>query len=132
MQFLCKRKISLHSSSPLHEYPSVRLPREFKALIGKTASVYIDEDTDKLTFKVVIDKKVDKVCANSEQSHDETRLAAAESQIAELKSLPLLNESASFSKNENRWARGDSNARSPRVRAEDSGLITTRKAVAPL
>ncbi|MGZ4911341.1 MAG: hypothetical protein ACXVIT_08610 [Halobacteriota archaeon] len=57
MQFLCKRKISFHSSSPLHEYPSVRLPREFKALIGKTASVYIDEDTDKLAFKVVIDKR---------------------------------------------------------------------------
>ncbi len=75
--------------------------------------MYIDEDTDKLAFKVVIDKKVDKVCANSEQSHDETRLAAVESQIAELKSLLLLNESASFSKNENRWARGDSNARSP-------------------
>lgn len=62
---------------------SVRLPREFKALIGKTASVYIDEDTDKLAFKVVIDKKVDKVCANSEQNHDETRLAAVESQIAD-------------------------------------------------
>jgi endonuclease III len=113
MQFLCKRKISLHSSTPMHEYPSVRLPRDFKALIGKTASIYLAEDIDKLTFNVIIDKKVDKVCANSERSHDENRLAAVESQIAELKSLLLLNESASFHNNENRWARRNSNPRSP-------------------
>ena len=93
MQFLCKRKISLHSSTPMHEYPSVRLPRDFKALIGKTASIYLAEDIDKLTFSVIIDKKVDKVCANSERSHDENRLAALESQITELKSLILENTS---------------------------------------
>jgi len=73
------------------EYPSVRLPSEFKALIGKKASIYISEDIDKLTFNVVIDKKIDKVCANSERIHDENRLTAVESQIAELKSLILEN-----------------------------------------
>jgi hypothetical protein len=143
MQFLCKRKISLHSSTPLHEYPSIRLPREFKAFVGKTASIYISEDIDKLTFNVVIDKKVDKVCANSERSHDENRLSAIESQLAELKSLLLLNESDNLNKNEKepnvsglgRIRTGDLR----HVKTGDSGLsevfsageTTTRKANAP-
>ena len=117
MQFLCKRKISIHSSTPLHEYPTIRLPRAFKAIAGETASIYVTEDDDKLTFNVIIYKKVDKVCANSELSHDENRLAALESQIAQLKSLLLLNEGDCLHNNKKEakceWARGDSNARHP-------------------
>jgi hypothetical protein len=117
MQFLCKRKISLHSSTPLHEYPSVRLPREFKALVGKTASIYISEDIDKLTFNVIIDKKVDKVCANSERSHDENRLAALESQIFELKSLILQKDSktAAYKENKRPRARFEPTSWTPQV-----------------
>ena len=47
----------------------------------------------------------------------EERLLELESQISELKSPLLFNESANFYKNtkeaQNQWARGDSNARSP-------------------
>jgi hypothetical protein len=93
MHFLCKRKISIHSSTPLHEYPIIRLPREFKALVGEMANIYMTENTDKFAFNIIINKKVDKVCANSERSHDENRLAALESQITELKSLILENTS---------------------------------------
>jgi hypothetical protein len=99
MQFLCKRKISIHSSTPLHGYPTIRLPREFKTLIGETTRIYLSEEEDKLAFKFIIDKKVGKVCANLERSHMETRLAALESQISELKSLLLLNENVSSHKN---------------------------------
>src|SRR5665647_1447281 len=87
MHFLCKCKISIHSSTPLHEYPIIRLPREFKALVGEMANIYMTENTDKFAFNIIINKKVDKVCANSKRSHDENRLAAVESQITELKSL---------------------------------------------
>jgi hypothetical protein len=48
---------------------------------------------------LVIDKKVGKVCANGERSHDENRLAALESQISELKSLLLSNVSDSLQEN---------------------------------
>jgi hypothetical protein len=41
----------------------------------------------------------------------EKRFSSLESQIAELKSLLLLDESFSLHKIQNRWARGDSNAR---------------------
>ena len=67
MQFLCKRKISLQSSTPLHEYPAIRLPREFKALVGETARIYLSEGHEKLAFKVIIDKKVDNFCTNTEK-----------------------------------------------------------------
>jgi hypothetical protein len=55
---------------------------------------------------------------------NDQRFHALESQISELKSLLLLNESANFNKNEkednSEWARGDSNARSPPC--EDGGF----------
>jgi hypothetical protein len=117
MQFLCKRKISIHSSTPLHGYPTIRLPREFTALIGESARIYLGEDKDKFAFKVIIDKKVDNFCTNSEKSQLEDRLSELESEISELKSLLLLNESDSFHKNKKeslrRWARPDSDRRPP-------------------
>ena len=75
------------------------MPREFRSLVGKQANIYVTEDIGKLAFKVVIDKKVDKVCANAEKSGLEDRLKDLESQISELKSLLLLNESDKLHKN---------------------------------
>jgi hypothetical protein len=75
------------------------LPREFRSLVGKQANIYVTEDIGKLAIKVVIDKKVDKVCANAEKSGLEDRLKDLESQISELKSLLLLNESDKLHKN---------------------------------
>ena len=93
MQFLCKRKISTHSSTPLHGYPTIRLPREFKALIGETARIYLREETDKLAFEVIIDKKVGKICTISEDSNLEDRINDLESQVRDLKSSFLNNGS---------------------------------------
>ena len=107
MHFLCKCKISIHSSTPLHEYPIIRLPREFKALVGEMANIYMTENTDKFAFNIIINKKVDKVCANSERSHDENRLAALESQIAQLKSLILQYASESDAENRKQKAEGE-------------------------
>jgi len=92
MQFLCKRKISIHSSTPLHGYPTIRLPSEFKALVGETVNIYLDEDKDRLVFKVIIDKKVDNLCTNSEKGELEDRISSLESEIRDLKSSVLKNE----------------------------------------
>ena len=54
------------------------------------------------------DVEVVKPCGGRD---NDLRLKALESQIAELKSLILLNEGDSLHKPKNRWARGDSNAR---------------------
>ncbi len=86
IQFLCKRKISIHSSTPQHGYPTIRLPREFKALVGERARIYLSEDKDRLAFKVIIDKKVDIFCANSEKEELEDRLSDLESEITDLRS----------------------------------------------
>jgi hypothetical protein len=124
MQFLCKRKISTHSSTPLHGYPTIRLPREFNVLIGETARIYLSEDSDKLAFKVIIDKKVGKICTISEASDLEGRLNDLESEIRDLKSSILKNGDVLDHCNEKgvqcEWARGDSNARPPPC--EDGGF----------
>ena len=92
MQFLCKRKISIHSSTPQLGYPTIRLPREFKALIGETVKIYVRESKNKIAFKVIIDKKVDNFCANSADSELEDRLSELESEFRTLKSSILKNE----------------------------------------
>jgi len=50
------------------------------------------------------------IIQNSSDFNLESRLNALESEISELKSLLLLNESPNLHKIKNRWARGDSNA----------------------
>jgi hypothetical protein len=72
------------------------LPREFKALVGETVRIYVDEDKDTLASKVIIDKKVDNFCTNSEKSELEDRLSELESEISELKSALFLNEGDSL------------------------------------
>ena len=102
MQFLCKRKISIHSSTKAHEYPTVRLPREFKALAGETARIYQSQNADKLVFSVVIDKKVDNFCTNLHENNIEDQLFNLEFEIAYLKSSIFNNESFKDSHNKKR------------------------------
>jgi len=73
--------------------PTIRWPREFKGLVGETTRIYLSEDKDKLAFKVIIDKKVDDFCTNSEKDELEDRLSDLESEITDLKSSILKNES---------------------------------------
>jgi hypothetical protein len=90
--FCANGKISTHSSTPLHGYPTIRLPREFKAIISETARIYFSDEKDKLAFKFIIDKKVDKICTISENSDLEDRLSELESEIRDLKSPISKNE----------------------------------------
>ncbi len=93
MQFLCKRKIGIHSSTSSHEDPTVRLPREFKTLVGETAAIYVGEEKSKLVFKIIIDKKVDNFCTNSENSELENRVFDLETEIKVLRSFFIKNDS---------------------------------------
>ncbi len=93
MQYLGKRKISVQSSTPSHAYPTVRLPREYKGLVGKKAALYVDEYPEQLVFEIVISQKVDNFCANSKEDLIEARLSELESEFEALKSLIMKNNS---------------------------------------
>jgi len=147
MQLLCTCKIGIHSSTPSHAYPVIRLPREFAPLAGETARIYETERDGKLAFVMTVDKKVAKFCANSECNDLDQRLSAIESQIVEIKSLlltheiqkapqsPLFHQSTLKTNGLGRIRTGDLR----RVKTEvsevfaafPSGAITTRKASAP-
>ena len=113
-------------SKPNVKYPMIRLPQEYAEIIGLKAHIYKTDYDGRLAFMVVpyskdttqlITKPKSKVSKLSLETGIEARLFALESQINELKSLLLLNESVSFHNNTKEaqceWARGDSNARSP-------------------
>jgi hypothetical protein len=98
MQPICTHTISIQSSKPSHAYPIVRLPREFRELAGSQAEIYKTEHQGKLAFLVTVDKPVDNSCLLAAETDTQSRLSGLESQIAELKSLLLLNESTSIQK----------------------------------
>ena len=87
MEPICTNKIGTHSSNPSHKYPIIRLPREFRDLIGKTATIYQTEQAGELAFVITIGESVGAICANLEQEETAKRVDALESQIRELKSL---------------------------------------------
>jgi hypothetical protein len=78
MQPICTNKIGTHSSNPPHKYPVIRLPREFKDLIGKGATIYQTEHAGELAFFIMIDESVGTICANLEQDETAKRVAALE------------------------------------------------------
>ena len=136
------------------------MPQQYANIIGEIADVFEIEHQGKQAFLIVTERAVlkedtvlkpsEEVLKPVEKTAAESCLSALESEISDLKSALFLNESLSPHKNENRWARGDSNARpSPckyegfwlMVRFSDffglsSSLLlkedtTTRKASAP-
>ena len=54
MQPISTNKIGTHSSNPSPKYPVIRLPREFKDLIGKIATIYQTEHGGELAFVTTI------------------------------------------------------------------------------
>ena len=111
MQPICTHKIGVHSATPSHAYPVIRLPRKFKGLIGKTANIYQTEHGGEPAFVITVGDSVGKFCAKAECSDTKARLAALESEIKQLRETLFSNETEDYTKNKNRWARGDLNAR---------------------
>jgi len=73
MQFFVQTQDKRSQFHAVPRIPTIRLPREFNALVGETARIYLCEDKNQLAFKVIIDKKVDNFCTNSEKSELEDR-----------------------------------------------------------
>ena len=107
MQHIADSKIGTIQSNPNVKYPMVRLPRECSEFIGQRAQIYKTEHEGRPALLVVpysrdtaqlITKPKSKVSKLSLETHIDTRLSALESQINELKSLLLLNESPIYHK----------------------------------
>jgi hypothetical protein len=106
MHFVGKSKIGRLSAYKGKIYPQIRLPPHLVDTIGQVADVFETEHDGKRAFLLVTKLQVlkaDNVLQsfyNIETSDDERdthrRLETLESQIKELMSLLLLNESASF------------------------------------
>ncbi len=120
VQLAGKSKVTRLNAKTGNTYPLVRLPKAFANEIGNTAKMYeVWKNGSRsliITFpksselKEVIQPKPEVIQLNCSNDVEE-RLLELESQISELRTLLLLNESPRFHKNKNRWARGDSNAR---------------------
>jgi hypothetical protein len=97
------------------------VPQQYANIIGEIADVFEIEHQGKQAFPIVTERAVlkedtvlkpsEEVLKPVEKTAAESCLSALESEISDLKSALFLNESFSPHKNENRWARGDSNAR---------------------
>ena len=94
---------------PNVKYPMIRLPQEYIQIIGQRALIYKTDHDGQPAFLVVpytqesaqlTAESKPKVPKLSLETETESRISALESQIAELRSLLLLNKSASIHKNE--------------------------------
>jgi hypothetical protein len=53
MQPICTHTIGVHSRKPSHSYPVIRLPREFRRLVGAAATIYETTHNGEDAFLVV-------------------------------------------------------------------------------
>ncbi|MGD0717558.1 MAG: hypothetical protein ABR979_05800 [Halobacteriota archaeon] len=136
MQLIGKSKIGKKRSKPSITYPLIRLPREQAGIIGRLANIYEteregctafvitfeDEEKNRSTSQVA--QPPSKVGQPLPQNVGDSRLAALESEIAELKSILIhhkVQKDSRLSKEEKIKGRGrDSNPRRGLHRAATS------------
>jgi hypothetical protein len=117
MQLVGKSKIGSLSARKGIRYPQLRLPQQCADVIGHTADIFETESEGKRAFLIVTDQAVpngDSVLKQSEevlkpvQKNDaNARLSALESEIKDLQSLLLLNESDNLAENRKQKAEGE-------------------------
>ena len=126
MQRVGKSKIGRLNAKNL-SYPQLRLPHQYFSTIGDVASVFETQHEGKQAFLIVTEHTVPNQNTVLKPSEEvlkpvaaiaaEARLSALESDIRDLKSSILKNESVMDNCNEKgtqeRWARPDSNRRPP-------------------
>ena len=104
MQFIGKSKISTLHSKPDISYPLIRLPQQYKHLIGETAQLFITNHEGKKGFFIVLEesKYKGKVVKQSLETNLESRLCTLESKIEELKQLIFQNNAISQPNQQNK------------------------------
>ena len=112
MRFVGSSKVSKLVPKPDIVYPLIRLPQECFKSIGKTANIYETSRDEKQVFLVILDDDLDKkdkvikpVIKPDLNTGLDQRLSAIESQIADLKSLILLERSQNRADKENKRPR---------------------------
>ena len=98
MHPICTHKIGSHSSKPSHAYPVIRLPREFKAIVGRNAHVYQTQNDGKLVFVVTVDDKVGNFLAAAQNIDVENRLSSLESKTDTILKFMDANNCVSYPK----------------------------------
>ena len=93
MQFIGKSKISTLHSKPDISYPLIRLPQQYKHLIGETAQLFITNHEGKKGFFILVEETEDKgkVVKQSLETNLESCISALESSIDEMKELIFQN-----------------------------------------
>jgi hypothetical protein len=116
MRFIGKSKIGRLSAKKGKIYPQIRLPTHLADTIGETTDVFETERNGKRAFLLVTNQNVldndmvlqpnEKVVKLNDEIDTDQRFKVLESQISELKSLLLLNESASFNETDKKGGPG--------------------------
>ena len=88
MKYIGKSKISTLHSKPGVSYPLIRLPQQYKHLIGETAQLFLTNQEGKKGFFIVLEESElkGKVVKQSLETNLESHLSALESSIEALKS----------------------------------------------
>jgi hypothetical protein len=99
MLYIGKSKISTLHSKPGVSYPLIRLPQQYKHLIGETAQLFITNHEGKNGFLILLEETEngDKVVKQSLETNVESRLSTLESKIDKLiernfKNIGLISE----------------------------------------
>jgi hypothetical protein len=67
MHPICTHTISVQSSKPSHAYPIIRLPREFRELIGLKAEIFQTNNGEGIAFLVkIVDRSKKKMPQGSD------------------------------------------------------------------
>ena len=116
LQYIGSSKIGTIRSKPNVKYPMIRLPQECSEIIGQRAHVYKTSHDGRPAFLVVpyiqesaqvMAESKSKVSKLGLETDTESRLSKLESEISNLKSLLLLNESDNLAENRKQKAEGE-------------------------
>ncbi len=93
MRYIGKSKISTLHSKPDISYPLIRLPQQYKHLIGETAQIFMTDCEGRTGFLILLEEREDdsKVAKQSLETNIESRQSALESKIDKLVELNFQN-----------------------------------------
>jgi hypothetical protein len=126
MQRIGKSKVTKLKAKAGVVYPLIRLPKTFADEIGKVAEIFETQCDGRRALLVTFENRAEpsevvqpdskviqllpKVIQLQSRKSIESRFLELESEIKQLRETLFSNETEDYTKNENKWARSDSNA----------------------